>query len=105
MADPRAFDNPVAIEMDEALSTMRGLLDTVPGAHVPFSERYNNPYLLGSVATLAEAARDDHQVRAEHGTNVLISGLVRVVAAQQRRIAELEATAKPAKATKGSTKR
>ncbi len=57
------------------------------------------------MATLAEAARDDHQVRAEHGTNVLISGLVRVVAAQQRRIAELEATAKPAKATKGSTKR
>ena len=98
MADSRAFENPVAIEMDEALSTMRGLLDTVPGAHVPFSERYNNPYLLGSVATLAEAARDDHQVRAEHGTKILLSGLVRVVAEQERRIAELEAT-------KGSTKR
>jgi len=101
MADSRAFDNPVAIEMDEALSTMRGLLDTVPGAHVPFSERYNNPYLLGSVATLAEAARDDHQVRAEHGTNVLISGLVRVVAAQQQEIEALKA----AKPTKASTKR
>jgi hypothetical protein len=99
MADPRAFDNPVAIEMEEAMSLMQGLLDAVPDAHVPFSERYNNTYLLGSSATLVESARVDHVVRAEHGTKILLSELVRVVAAQQQEIEALKA-AKPTKATK-----
>ena len=107
MADFRMFDTPTGLVKDEALGIVVEMLADVPAGQQSFAERYDNPSLVihGSPASLVETARIDRQVKDVHGTDLLVSGLVLVVAEQQRRIAELEATVKTAKATKGSTKR
>ena len=104
MADPRAFDTIVGVHRDEALALLEGLLADVPEAQQSFAERHGNDYLPGSPATLAEASRNDFLIRQSHGLDIMISGLVRVVAAQQQQIVELKA-AKPTKAAKATTKR
>ena len=92
MADPRMFDVSVAVGFEEAQSLLAGLLEEgVPDATQPFAERYANPYLPGSPASLLEATTNDAQVRAAHGEKVMISNLVRVVAHLRRRVEELEA--------------
>jgi hypothetical protein len=96
VADPRAYDTPVEVERGEALALLGGLIEGVPDAQVTFAEAFGNPHLIGSPATLLEAARIDHGVRAEHGLSLLVGALARVVAYQDARIAELEeAAAKP----------
>jgi hypothetical protein len=110
MADFRMFDTPTGLVKDEALAKLVALLADVPEGQQTFEEHYGGAHLAihGSPATLVQVARDDRQVKDVHGTNILVSGLVLVVAEQQRRIAELEATVKPAKATakpKAPTKR
>ena len=79
----------------------------VPDPTQPFAERYGNPHLPGSPATLLEATTNDAQVRAAHGEKVMISALVRVVADLRsqnadlrRRVEELEASKKPKAAKK-----
>jgi hypothetical protein len=98
MADPRVFDTSVSVAREEALDAVLKLLQDVPDAQQPFSERYGNPNLYGSPTTLLEAARDDHQVRDTHGLTIMLQALAHVLTAQQKRIEELEATVKPAKA-------
>jgi hypothetical protein len=104
MADFRMFDTPTGLVKDEALAKLVEMLADVPEAQRTFEEHYGGAHLAihGSPASLVEVARQDRQVKDVHGTNILVSGLVLVVAEQERRIAALEATAK---ATKGSTKR
>ncbi len=104
MADFRMFDTPTGLVKDEALAKVVEMLADVPEAQRTFEEHYGGAHLAihGSPASLVEVARQDRQVKDVHGTNILVSGLVLVVAEQERRIAALEATAK---ATKGSTKR
>ncbi len=116
MADPRVFDNPVAVAQDEALAALLALLGDVPDAQQTFAERYGNPNLLPfSPATLVEAARDDGLVRASHGQAIMLQAFAHVLTAQQRRIEELEAKASakpepelkaeaPAKPTTATTK-
>ncbi len=99
MADPRVFDTPVGVARAEALDALIRLLADVPEAQETFAERYGNDYLRHhSSATLVVAARDDHQVRDTHGLTIMVQALAHVLTAQQKRIEELEATAKPAKA-------
>ena len=93
MADPRAFDTPLAVAYEDALAALQGVLDEVPEAQESFALKHGNTYLHGSPATLVEAARVDHMVRAEHGQAVLLQALSLALAAQDRRIRELEATA------------
>jgi hypothetical protein len=103
MADPRVFDNPVAIAREEALDALIRLLADVPEAQETFSERYGNSNLLHhSAASLVESVRDDHQVRDTHGLTIMSQALAHVLTAQdrrlsdqERRLSELEATAKP----------
>ncbi len=104
MADPRMFDTAVAVAQDEALAAIHHLLADVPEAQQPFAERYGNPNLPGSAATLVEAAANDHQVRAGHGLSIMAQAFAHVLTAQQKRIEELEATVKPAKPTKAKPK-
>jgi hypothetical protein len=103
MADVRMFDLPTALVKNEALAKVVEMLADVPEAQQSFEEHYGGAHLAihGSPASLVEHARRDRQVKDVHGTAILVSGLVLVVAEQGRRIAELEATAK----AKGSTKR
>jgi hypothetical protein len=99
MADPRVFDTAVAVAQNEALAAILKMLEDVPDAQQAFAERYGNPNLLPhSSATLVETARDDHQVRAVHGLTIMSQAFAHVLTAQQKRIEELEATAKTAKA-------
>ncbi len=95
MADPRLFDAPVEVAQQDAFDTLAGILAGIPEAQVPFSEKYGNPYLPGSPATLLQAVASDHQVREVHGQGVLLVALAHALAAQQKRI---EALAKAAKA-------
>jgi hypothetical protein len=90
MADPRLFAGPVAAEQLAATSTLRALLDSVPGADVPYSESHNNPHLVSSPVGLLEMATIDPLIREEHGLTALVGALVRVVADQQRQIEELK---------------
>ncbi len=96
MADFRMFDTPTGLLKDEALGKLVEMLADVPEAQRTFEERHGGAHLAihGSPATLVQVARDDRQVKDVHGTDLLVSGLVLVVAEQQRRIAELEAGAK-----------
>jgi len=105
MADFRMFDVPKGLLKDEALAKVVEMLKDVPAAHQSFQEHYGGAHLAnhGSPATLVQVARDDRQIKDPYGTDILVSGLVLVVAAQQKRLEELEAAL--AKATKGSTKR
>jgi hypothetical protein len=100
------FDTPTGLVKDEALAILVELLADVPEAQRTFEEHYGGAHLAihGSPASLVEVARQDRQVKDVHGTALLVSGLVLVVAEQERRIAELEATVKTSK-PKGSTKR
>ncbi len=91
MADPRVFDTAVAVAQDEALAAINQLLADNPEAQQPFAERYGNPNLPGSSATLVEAAANDHQVRAAHGQAIMLQAVAHALTAQQRRIEELEA--------------
>jgi hypothetical protein len=104
MADPRMFDTAVAVAQDEALAAINHLLADIPEAQQPFAERYGNPNLPGSSATLVEAAANDHQVRAVHGLSIMGQGSAHVLTALLQRIEELEATVKPAKAAKAKPK-
>ena len=104
MADPRMFDTAVAVAQDEALAAINQLLADNPEAQQPFAERYGNPNLPGSSATLVEAAANDHLVRAAHGQTIMLQAVARALTAQQERIEELEATVKPAKPTKAKPK-
>ncbi len=90
MVDPQVFALPVAIEEGEAIATLQELLAAVPGSSTGYAERHNNPALTSSPYDLLAAVRADHGAREVHGTSVLVSALVRVVAHQQRRIEELE---------------
>jgi hypothetical protein len=90
MADPRLFDTPVAVALEEALRGLGSLLAEVPEAARPFAETYENPHLPGSPASLLEAVSVDAQVRGEHGEKVLLAALVKVVASQQREIEQLK---------------
>jgi hypothetical protein len=109
MADPRMFDTAVAVAQDEALAAINHLLADNPEAQQPFAERYGNPNLPGSAATLVEAAANDHQVRAAHGQTIMgqafahaLTAQQKLLTAQQKRIEELEAPVKPAKPTKAA---
>ncbi len=108
MADFRMFDLPTALVKNEALAKVVEMLKDVPEAHQTFEEHYGGAHLAihGSPATLVEHARRDRQVKDVHGTAILVSGLVLVVADLQRQIEELKA-AKPTKAAtaKATTKR
>jgi uncharacterized small protein (DUF1192 family) len=115
MADFRMFVVPTGLVKDEALAKVVEMLKDVPEAQQSFEEHYGGAHLAvhGSPATLVDVARRDRQVKDVHGTAILASGLalvvsdlVRTVAAQQQEIEELKA-AKPTKAAtaKGSTKR
>jgi hypothetical protein len=90
------FDTPTGLVKDEALGIVVEMLADVPEAQRTFEEHYGGAHLAihGSPASLVEVARIDRQVKDVHGTDLLVSGLVLVVAEQQRRIAELEAGAK-----------
>ena len=105
MADFMLFNTPVGLAKDEALAKVVEMLADVPAGQQSFAERYDNPSLTihGSPASLVQVARDDRQIKDPHGTDILVSGLVLVVADLQRQIEALkaEATAKP----KASTKR
>jgi hypothetical protein len=104
MADPRVFDTSVSVARDEAMAAILALLADVPDAQQTFAERYGNPNLLGSSATLLEAARDDHQVRDTHGLTIMVQAFAHVLTAQQTRIEELEVAVKTSK-PKDKTKR
>ncbi len=115
MADVRMFDLPTALVKNEALAKVVEMLADVPEAQQSFEEHYGGAHLAihGSPASLVEHARIDRQVKDVHGTAILASGLalvvsdlVRTVAAQQQEIEELKA-AKPTKAAtaKATTKR
>jgi hypothetical protein len=69
---------------------LASLIEDVPVAMQPFAERYNNPGLPGSVASLLEAASHDSQVRLAHCQAITAAGLVQLCGAQQRRIEALE---------------
>ena len=83
MADPRVFNDPVAVAFDEALEQVSRLLECIPEAREAFSKRYGNPALFGSLASLVEAARNDHQVRDVHGPKILTAALAQIAAHQQ----------------------
>ncbi len=95
MADPRMFDTAVAVAQDEALAAINQLLADNPEAQQPFAERYGNPNLPGSSATLVEAAANDHQVRAVHGLSIMGQGSAHVLTALLQRIEALEAKLDP----------
>ena len=105
MADPRMFDTPVAVGFEEALGKLAALVDGVPAATTPFAEKYGNPHLPGSAATLLEAAANDKQVRAEHGEKVVTLNLVHLIVELARRIEELEAAQKPKAKAGGAAKK
>ena len=88
MADPTLYNTPVAIEMGEALETMRGMLAETPDGATPYAERYRNPHLMFSPLTMLDGARDDANVGAVHGTAILTAALTRIVSEQARVIAE-----------------
>ncbi len=90
MADPRVFDTSVSVARDEAMAAILAQLADVPDAQQTFAERYGNPNLLGSSATLLVAARDDHQVRDTHGLSIMSQALAHVLAHQDRHIADQE---------------
>jgi len=92
MADPRLFDTPVAVALEEALRDLGVLLADVPASGTPFAETYDNPNLAGSLASLLEAVSVDPMVRGDHGDRVLTAALVKVVASQQREIEQLKAS-------------
>ena len=94
MADPRLFDVPVAVAQEEALAALGELLADHAEAQQTFAEKYGNPHLAGSPASLVEVVAHDHQVREEHGQGVVTQALVHVLRAQERRIVELEKAAK-----------
>jgi hypothetical protein len=96
MADFRMFDTPTALVKDEALAKLVEMLADVPEAQRTFEEHYGGAHLAihGSPASLVETARIDRQVKDVHGTAILVSGLVLVVADLQRQIEALKA-AKP----------
>ncbi len=96
MADFRMFDTPTGLLKDEALRKLVEMLADVPEAQETFEEHYGGAHLAihGSPASLVEVARQDRQVKDVHGTDLLVSGLVLVVADLQRQIEELRA-AKP----------
>ena len=106
MADFRMFDVPKGLLKDEALAKVVEMLKDVPAAHQSFQEHYGGAHLAnhGSPATLVQVARDDRQIKDPYGTDILVSGLVLVVAHQQQQLEELRAEV-TAKATKGTTKR
>jgi hypothetical protein len=79
MADPRVFDVPVHVAQEAALGALGELLEDVPEAQQSFAEKYGNPNLLGSPATLVEAAANDRQVREEHGQAIMDQALVLVL--------------------------
>jgi hypothetical protein len=91
MADPLLYNTPVEVEMSESLKTLRGLLSDIPDAATPYSEAFDNPYLLSSPLDLLDVAEADSNVRDVHGTAVIAAALTRVIAAQQERIEKLEA--------------
>ena len=90
MADPRLFDTPAFLVQQDALEQVTRLLADVPAATTPFSERFGNPALLGSPASLVEAAHHDRLVREAHGLAILTGALAKIVASQQERIEKLE---------------
>ena len=94
MADPRVFNDPVAVAQEEALDKVVALLAGVPEAQATFAEKYGNPRLAGSPASLVEAASDDRMVRDAHGLKILTAALTQIVAHQQERIEKLEKAAK-----------
>lgn len=91
MADPRVFDTPLAVAHEDAWAAIQGVLARVPDAQESFAQRHGNTNLHGSPASLVEAARVDHLVRAEHGQAIMLQALALALAAQDRRIRELEA--------------
>ncbi len=91
MADVRVFDTPLAVAYEDAMAALQGVLAGVPDAQETFSQKHGNTYLHGSPASLLEAARVDHMVRAEHGQAIMLQALALALAAQDRRIRELEA--------------
>jgi hypothetical protein len=97
MADPRAYDTPVAVAFEEALAALLGLAAPVEDVAESFAARYGNPHLLGSPLALLEAAAQDEQIRAEHGPRIVLRALVGVIAELQERVAELERAQRPAK--------
>ncbi len=99
MADFRMFDVPKGLLKDEALGIVVEMLKDVPAAQQSFQEHYGGAHLAihGSPASLVEVARDDRQIKDPYGTDILVSGLVLVVAEQQKRIEELEAAVKTSK--------
>ena len=58
------------------------------------NERFGNPQLAGSSATLVEAIRNDRMVRDAHGLSIMVQALAHVVAHQGQRLEELENAAK-----------
>jgi hypothetical protein len=94
MADPRLFDVPVHVAQEAALAALGELLADHAEAQQTFAEKYGNPHLAGSPASLVEVVAQDHQVREEHGLAVVTQALVHVLRAQQKRIEVLETAAK-----------
>ncbi len=94
MADFRLFDVPVAVAQEETLAALVEMLEGVQEAQQSFAEKYGNPHLAGSPASLVEAARNDRQIRDAHGRAIMGQALVHVLRAQERRIVELEKAAK-----------
>ncbi len=99
---------PTGLVKDDALAKLVEMLKEFPEGQQTFEEHYGGAHLAihGSPATLVQVARDDRQVKDVHGTDLIagclvlvVSDLVRVVAAQQQEIEELKA-AKPTKAAK-----
>ncbi len=99
MADFRMFDVPTGLLKDEALAKLVEMLADVPEGQRTFEEHYGGAHLAihGSPASLVETARIDRQVKDVHGTDLLVGGLVLVVADLQRQIEELRATGKTSK--------
>jgi hypothetical protein len=99
MADFRMFDTPTGLLKDEALGKLVEMLADVPEGQRTFEEHYGGAHLAihGSPASLVETARIDRQVKDVHGTDLLVGGLVLVVADLQRQIEELRATGKTSK--------
>ena len=83
MADPRVFDTPVGVAVDEALAEVSRLLEGIPESRESFAARYGNEALFGSLASLVEAARDDRMVRDAHGLKILTSALAMIAAHRQ----------------------
>jgi hypothetical protein len=93
MADVTLLDLHREVEEADTLELLAELLGAVPDAGVPYLERANfsNPMLAGySPRSLLELLRHDDPVKEAHGTSIIASALVRVVADQARRIAALE---------------